>query len=278
MIKRETERDLRFLSKEEIAQEPNVRAKYALYSPRTGIIDSHTLMNVFRNMILDDTQNQILTSTKITAIEYDTRYYYLTITQNDEKTVIRALRVVNSAGLDAQGIVELLMNNSPPEYQTYFYKGQYYSYQSNTPLVSRLIYPVPDKHLSKGLGVHATVDLSGRVRFGPDTHYLGDYASLKTKKWDYSVIDNKDEFYASVQQYLRGVDPNKLRADYCGIRPKLQAPGTAVKDFMIQEESEKGFQNFVNLLGIESPGLTSSIPIANYVAQLLGFSDKCSLH
>jgi 2-hydroxyglutarate dehydrogenase len=279
MYDREKERDLYFLSLAEIKTgEPNVKAKYALCSPRTGIIDSHALMYVFQNMIQQDDKNQIITRSKVTDITYDGSYL-ITITDSKmEKTVVQAQTVINCAGLYAQHICDMLFKERiPNSYQTHYYKGQYFAYhhpKDGTPPVSRLIYPVPDKHLSKGLGVHATVDLSGRVRFGPDTIYLGDYY---TAKLDYKVDPSyQQSFYNSIIQYLRAdrIEQSRLHADYCGIRPKLQAPGKPIVDFIINEESSRGYPGFVNLLGIESPGLTCCMPIANYVANLLGMNKK----
>ncbi|KAL0482713.1 L-2-hydroxyglutarate dehydrogenase, partial [Acrasis kona] len=192
MYNRETERDLYFLSSEQIKQEPNVKAKHALCSPRTGIIDSHGLMNAFRNIIQDSEHSQIITRTNVISIIKDTHGYIITAQCDGDLIKVRANTLVNSAGLNAQGICQMVFQRKlPKQYQTYFYKGQYFSYSNPhaSPLVSRLIYPVPDPNLSKGLGTHATIDLNGKVRFGPDSHFIGDFDSCS--RLDYSV-NNQD--------------------------------------------------------------------------------------
>jgi len=124
-----------------------------------------------------------------------------------------------------------------------------------------LIYPVPKKN-KEGLGIHATVDLGGRIRFGPDIEYVPniDYTPDNSKK---------TSFHHSISCYLPCVEVDDLQADMCGIRPKLQGPGESYKDFIIQEESNKGYPGLINLIGIESPGLTACLPIADYVATIV---------
>ncbi len=136
-------------------------------------------------------------------------------------------------------------------------KGSYFSV-SPSPGLRHLVYPVPaPKH--EGLGVHATIDLGGRVRFGPDVEYVDSI--------DYRVDEGKrDAFYESILKYLPGISRESLSPDMCGIRPKLQGPGEEIRDFVIQEESRLGLPRWVNLIGIESPGLTACLAIAGHVA------------
>jgi 2-hydroxyglutarate dehydrogenase len=163
------------------------------------------------------------------------------------------------------------------EYKLYYCKGHYYGY-SGKPLVNRLIYPVPEKNLS-GLGVHATLDLSGRMRFGPDTLYISsnsDY-SLPMEEEEEGGTGGRgrgrgrlDIAHSAVVRYLPGLVREGLYLDYSGIRPKLSGPGEGFRDFVVREESEAGFPGFFNLIGIESPGLTSALAIAELInSQLL---------
>jgi len=189
--------------------------------------------------------------------------------------VIEAETVINSAGLHASEVASLLFveaegsshHRLPPGYQTYFCKGHYFGY-SGAPLVKRLAYPIPPKNLA-GLGVHVTVDLAGRMRFGPDTLWI-------QRNDDYSIGSSEkrlQEVYEAVKTYMPSVQLEKLFFDYTGIRPKISKADEPPKDFFIKEESSNGFPGFVNLLGIESPGLTSSLAIADYVAELLNYSN-----
>lgn len=130
---------------------------------------------------------------------------------------------------------------------------------SPLPHLKMLVYPVPHKDLS-GLGIHATLDLSGRLRFGPDTEYVDDI--------DYKIDGSKrDLFYESAKEYIERMDKEALNPDMAGIRPKIKGEG--IKDFVIKHEIDKGMEGFINLIGIESPGLTASLSIAKYVNNLL---------
>lgn len=148
-------------------------------------------------------------------------------------------------------------------YRLKYCKGSYFT-ASPAPRISRLIYPAPTKN-KEGLGIHATIDLGGRVRFGPDVEYV--------TAIDYDVDPAKREaFRLAIGKYLPGVAANHLHPDMCGMRPKLQGPGEPYRDFVIREESAYGFRGLINLIGIESPGLTACLSIADYVAGLVA---KC---
>jgi len=180
----------------------------------------------------------------------------------------KAKSIINAAGLYADEIASLIMKeNRPSNYKLHFCKGHYFSY-SGKALVSRLAYPVPDKDLVT-LGIHTTVDLSGRMKFGPDAHYLD------KKIEDYSVpLHLRDAFFNSVRKFIPSLEKDKIIPDYAGIRPKLAGVGEPFRDFIIEEETKLGFPGLVNLIGIESPGLTSSLAIAELVAKKLGFEDE----
>jgi L-2-hydroxyglutarate oxidase LhgO len=130
-------------------------------------------------------------------------------------------------------------------------------------MVKKLIYPVPETNTT-GLGIHATVDLNGGLKLGPNAVYLGD------NHLDYTVDKTrKNDFYESASRFLPFIEPDDLHPDQAGIRPKLQKPGDPIRDFIIQEEKEKGYPGFINLVGIESPGLTACLAIGDYVKQLI---------
>jgi len=176
---------------------------------------------------------------------------------------LKAQIVVNSAGLYAQktasAIAGIPRDTIPP---CYYAKGNYYSLVGKPPF-KRPIYPVPEK---AGLGVHVTVDLGGQVRFGPDVEWIDEL--------NYDVDPSRaDAFYSAVRAYYPDLPDGSIQPGYSGIRPKLQAPGEPAKDFWVQGTSEHGISGLVNLYGIESPGLTASLAIADQVALLLGIDE-----
>ena len=251
--------DLIFLSQKQIQEmEPDVQADDALFSPSTGIIDSHGLM---RCLLLkaQDSGVVVVFRSAITGIKYDGNLYDLTVNGGDYR--IKTKMLINSAGLHADKIAAMAgMDIDKKEYRLKFCKGSYFSMSPSLHL-RHLVYPVPVRnHIS--LGVHATLDLAGRIRFGPDAEY--------TNKIDYSVdMTKRAAFHKAVSAYLRGVNMDSLHPDMSGIRPKLQGPEEAYRDFVVQEETGAGYPGLVNLIGIESPGLTSCIPIARHVASLV---------
>lgn len=260
----------RWVAKQEILdKEPNLRASLALESPETGIIDSASLLNYFSHL-LDSREGLLATHTTITLCEPTSTGYIVRLANYpslEGETCIFVKSIVNSAGLAADSVARVLMGNASP-YQLHYAKGHYYSYMGK-PLVSRLTYPVPDKNLSS-LGVHTVLDLSGRMRFGPDIEYM----KRSNDSPDYHFDDTpqrKGAFFEKVKVYLPDLDIRHIEPDFCGIRPKLAAEGGAFQDFIVKLEDDKGFKRLVNLIGIESPGLTSSMAIADHVASLLGY-------
>jgi len=257
--------ELRIISKGELKEiEPNVAAIKALYSTETGIIDTHGLMKYFETKaILNQVEFSYLSS--VENIEKLSSGGYKIEVEDPSGDIFSftSSTVINSAGLEADKISAMVGIN-PPEYKVYFCKGEYFSI--NPPknrMVSRLIYPVPPKNLT-GLGIHATVDLANGLKLGPNTIYL------KENIYDYTIDESHlDDFYISAKKYLPFLEKEDLSPDQAGIRPKLQAKGEPVRDFIIQEESGRGFAGFINLIGIESPGLTASPAIANYIKQIV---------
>ncbi|OGW33212.1 MAG: hypothetical protein A2X59_04190 [Nitrospirae bacterium GWC2_42_7] len=244
--------DLRILGKDEIHKmEPEVNAVAALYSPDTGIVDSHSLM---KNLFNEAGSSGVTFSfgSEIDQIDMDKEGYVIGIKDDDYK--FRSKIVINSAGLSSDHIAGLAgIDVDTAGYRLKYCKGSYFSYAKRSP-VNMLVYPVPHKDLS-GLGVHATLDMGKRLRFGPDTEYVD---SL-----DYTVDAKKrDVFYENAAEIIKGLDKGSFVPDMSGIRPKLQGPGEKTRDFVIADETAKGFPGLINLIGIESPGLTASLAIA----------------
>jgi L-2-hydroxyglutarate oxidase LhgO len=160
--------------------------------------------------------------------------------------------------------VSSLVGINDKSYELSYCKGEYFSIGNRkNSLVKRLIYPVPEKNL-KGLGVHTTIDINGGLKLGPNAYYL------KNNYIDYTVdINNKLSFYNSAKKFLPFLEIDDLNPAYSGIRPKLQKENESFRDFIIKEESDKGYSNFYNLIGIESPGLTSCLSIAKYIKKII---------
>jgi L-2-hydroxyglutarate oxidase LhgO len=242
------------ISKKQIAKmEPNVQAQAALYSPNTGIISAHDLMNYFLAMALNK-KAEIVYQTKVIRIEKEPGSYRIFIhNEKGESFEFSSAVVINAAGLESDTIANMLGNN----YQLHYCKGDYCSISGMKPwIVQRLIYQVPAKnHI--GLGIHLTLDLNGRLKLGPDTTYID-------RQEDYKVAPEKAaHFYHSARKFLPFLKEENVSPDMSGIRPKLQGPDDDFRDFVINEDSP----GFINLVGIESPGLTASPAIARYVKE-----------
>ena len=258
--------DLSLLSGHEVARlEPNVRAKSGLLSPSSGIIDSHSLMVSLVGEVLD-ASGVVVGNTDIKRITPKTPGFEVLMDIDGDDYALYAHSVINSAGLGAQGIAHKIEGFSKDLVPTlHMCKGTYFSLAGKSPF-NRLIYPVPPSRVD-GLGIHATIDLAGAVKFGPDIEYVG-YE-------DYKVDSEKAvEFYHSIRRYFPAVAQEQLQVAYCGIRPKLQGPTDSFRDFCISDGMDAGndFSGLVQLFGIESPGLTSSLAIADHVASLINKS------
>ncbi|RPH94983.1 FAD-dependent oxidoreductase, partial [candidate division KSB1 bacterium] len=192
--------------------------------------------------------------------------YELTIRDTSgTRTSITTAMVINCAGLYADRIAAMFgMDVQSLELDLLWAKGYYFTLEGGQALkIRHLVYPVPDKSL-KSLGIHATVDTGGGLRFGPTAEYMDQ------KIEDYSFTDAPTQIVAeSISRYLPPIDPARLSPVMSGIRPKLTRPGQLPRDFYIREESYRGLPGLVNLIGIESPGLTASPAVAKYVAALL---------
>ena len=249
--------DLAPLSARDIsALEPEVTADAGLLSPSTGIIDSHQYMLA----LLGD--RTLVRGSSVTAIARRGDGWSLAVRSGDEDIVLETPILVNAAGLWAQQVASRIETLTDIPALT-LAKGSYAGLSVKSPF-RHLVYPVPE---SGGLGVHVTLDMGGRARFGPDVEWL---ASNDPAAIDYTVSpDIAAEFAALIASYWPGVKEEMLTPDYAGVRPKLSGPGEPNGDFRIDGPEKHGLPGLVNLFGIESPGLTASLAIAEHVAELL---------
>jgi L-2-hydroxyglutarate oxidase LhgO len=243
--------------------EPHVRSAGGLLSPSTGIVSAHALMDHFLH-VAREAGAVLQARTELLAVERRGGEYRLTVRTDGTTESITAERVVNAAGLEADTVAAMAgIDVDAAGYRLHYCKGSYFSVvAAKAGLVSRLVYPVPDR---VSLGVHAVLELNGRLKFGPDAEYLPD------RRLDYRVDEAKRAaFAASVRRIVPEVEDRDLQPDISGIRAKLQGPGEPFRDFVIAEETARGLPGFVDLVGIDSPGLTSAPAIADCVAGLLG--------
>jgi L-2-hydroxyglutarate oxidase LhgO len=250
--------DLRMLSGVELAElEPNVKAVAGFISPSTGIIDAHGLMLAYLGDA--ETHGAALAVASRVASGEVTREGIVLQVASAEPMELLCNTVVNSAGFHAQAVARSIAGipaaTIPP---THYAIGHYYTLAGRSPF-NRLVYPVarPD-----WLGVHVTIDLGGQVKFGPDFDWID--------RIDYRFDESReDAFYAAIRRYYPGLQDGALHPGYTGIRPKIHGPSEPAPDFLIQGPREHGVRGLVNLYGIESPGLTSSLAIADCVHELL---------
>lgn len=238
------------------ALEPALQCIAALHSPSTGIVDSHGLML----SLLGDIEHlggTLALNSPLALAEYTRGAIELVASDG---TRLRAKTVVNAAGLQAPALAARIAGLDPRHVpKAYFAKGNYFTLAGRSPF-SRLIYPVPE---AAGLGVHLTLDLGGQARFGPDVQWVDspDDTAVQPARGD--------AFYAEVRKYWPELPDGALVPAYAGIRPKISGPNEAARDFCIQGPRDHGVPGLVNLFGIESPGLTSSLAIGERVADLL---------
>jgi L-2-hydroxyglutarate oxidase LhgO len=257
-------RGLKMLSRSEMRKlESNVDGVAALLSPWTGIIDSYGLMQHFIARAKDGGAH-IAYKTKVGGIERVSNGYEVTVEENDKKEFPFVTRVlINCAGLYCDKIAELAgIDVTKADYKLHYCKGEYFSVgNGKNKMVKRLIYPVPEPKVT-GVGIHVTLDLEGRMRLGPSVEYVDSI--------DYSVnTRHKEAFYNSAKKILPFIEYEDLEPEMAGVRPKLQGPGEDIRDFVIRDESDKGLPGLINLIGIESPGLTASPAIARYVGKIV---------
>lgn len=233
---------------------PGVKAVAGIWSPDTGIVDSHGLMYSYYRRAREQGVTVLLKAPVLTIRSLGQEYL---VTLPGE--IIKSRIIVNAAGLYSDQVAAMPgLNIDECGYRLHYCRGEYYKLRPRRQF-EHLVYPLPEK---AGLGIHLTMDLNGGQRLGPDFCYVDNI--------DYQIDDKALEtFYQSARRYLPWLDRDDLTPDYCGIRPKLQAPGEDFRDFLIREESDRGYPGLVNLIGLESPGLTSSLAVGQYVTDLI---------
>jgi L-2-hydroxyglutarate oxidase LhgO len=255
--------DLRMLDPAQIrAIEPELNVIAALYSPSTGIVDSHGFMLALHGD-LESKGGALALLSPVMSISADAGRHGLQV-GGKSPMVLSARVVVNAAGLWAPQVAATVAALPPPLVPWARYaKGNYFSLTTRAPF-SHLIYPVPEE---AGLGVHLTLDLAGRARFGPDVQWI---EPESPDAIDYRVDGTRlAAFEAEIRRYWPGLPTNSLQADYSGVRPKLQLQGAQSNDFQLQGPAEHGVAGLMNLYGIESPGLTASLALADEVLRRL---------
>ena len=250
---------LQWLSVEELrAREPNVQGVRALWSPETGIVDSHQLMERLL-ATFENAGGLFIRRTKLVGGFVSATEKRLMI-EDEVQSTITVDTVINSAGLHASEVAELLHTGASDIRipRTHYAIGHYYTLAGPSPF-NHLVYPVAQKG---GLGVHVTLDMGGAVRFGPDVRWID------SLNYDFSDA-RRDDFVGAIQRYYPALDPQALEPGYTGIRPKIGGPEHPNVDFQILTPSTHGIEGLVHLFGIESPGLTASLSIADAVTAAL---------
>ena len=237
--------------------EPQVQAVAGLFSPSTGIVDSHALMLA----LLGDAERHgavLALNTPVEGIAVTSEGLHFHIGGADPLELL-ARTVINCAGHGAPALATRTQHLSEAARpRQYFAKGSYFSLAGRTPF-GHLVYPLPEPG---GLGVHLTLDLGGQARFGPDVEWVDGL--------DYTMDESRAErFYAAIRRYWPGLPDGALQPAYTGIRPKISGPGEPAADFCIDGPAEHGIAGLVNLFGIESPGLTAALAIADEVCRRL---------
>jgi L-2-hydroxyglutarate oxidase LhgO len=237
--------------------EPELSCLRAFLSPSTGIIDSHALMLSYQAE-LEAAGGMVVLRAPVLAGRTDGHGFALDI-GGAEPMALECRLLVNSAGVHAPGLARRIAGIPPASIpRDYFCRGVYFTLSGRSPF-RRLIYPVPEPG---GLGVHLTLDLAGQARFGPDVEWID--------RVDYTVDPRRGErFYAAIRSYWPGLRDGALQPGYAGIRAKISGPSDPAADFLVQGPADHGVPGLVNLYGIESPGLTASLAIADHVAALL---------
>lgn len=239
------------------AREPALKGVAALFSPLTGIIDSHGLMESYQ-AALQRAGGALHCRTRVDSVRVIPQGLLLSGVSGNDRFDLSCRHLINCAGLFAQTLAtatgDLAAELVPP---LHLCQGQYFAYSGVSPF-SHLVYPMPEANAT-GLGVHATLDLAGQLRFGPDVRYQ--------LQLDYAVDESRREAFAlAVQRYWPECKAEKLVPAYAGVRAKLSAAGEPAADFVIQDRSVHGVAGLINLFGIESPGLTASLALAEEVA------------
>ena len=248
--------DLKIVFQDELRElEPNLRASQAIFSPSTGIINNHGLMLALQG-VFESAGGLLSCNSSVSAINVMKEGFSVTV-ESDESIEITFRELINSAGLNAQKITRTIKHGAGHDIpKSRYCKGTYFSLSRKSPF-SRLIYPVPN---NAGLGVHLTLDLAGRAKFGPDTEWLA------TPNYDVSS-KRKGEFVKAIRDYFPDLNDEELNPDYAGVRPKIVSAKEPAADFSIQFTDQHSIPGYVALYGIESPGLTSALAIGKLIRQ-----------
>lgn len=260
------------------ALEPVLECIEALLSPTTGIVSSHDFMTALQGD-LENAGGIVALATQVEKIEFLDRKSYensslvgvlsaqtaIESGSITERVELGFRQLINASGLYAPQLAQRMQGLDVAHVpKAHYAKGNYYALSGKSPF-KRLIYPIPD---GAGLGVHITIDLGGQAKFGPDVEWLEGITD--PDNIDYSVDSRRaDAFYAEVRKYWPGLRDGQLSPSYSGVRAKIVGAGEAAADFMIQGEAVHAIRGLVNLFGIESPGLTSSMAIGEYVVDML---------
>ncbi len=257
--KRNGVNDLKILSGVEVLSvEPNVTCKAALYSPSTGIINGGELMMALKADV-EAFGGTILVNSPLISAEVLQASFRLLMGKHGHQQTIECEYLINAAGLWAPKLAKTIKgipSSSIPK--AYYAKGNYFKFKGRVPF-SRPIYPIPEQ---AGLGIHATIDVFGCLRFGPDVEWV--------ENLDYGVsTDRKQIFLNAIRAYFPDLKASDIEAEFAGIRPKIKPKEEQPQDFVIQSSMDHNIKGFIALYGIESPGLTASLAIANHVQALL---------
>jgi L-2-hydroxyglutarate oxidase LhgO len=254
--------DLELIDADQIKKlEPNVKGDMAVLSPSTGIMDAHGLMDSYlRKARRVSGSDPLVLDTEVKGIKKTHDGYVVDTISGGEPFSIESRVVVNAAGLFCDKVAAMVgIDIDEAKYRLHWCKGDYYS-MSGKPPANMLVYPPPLKD-TLGLGIHTVPDLTGRLKFGPNAYYID--------RLEYKVESPVEPFWSDIVTYLPGVKKEDLRPDMAGIRAKLQGPGEKARDFVIEHEEKRGYPGFIDLIGIESPGLTSSPAIAEIVTGIV---------
>ena len=244
---------LKIMTKNQVqSKEPLIHCEAALSVPSAGIVDSHAVMKKLEYLITSN-NSSIIYNTRVSDINKVKDVYRISF--DDKNYLAESKVVINAAGLWSDMISSMVGIDN---YKIHYCKGEYYQTSLFRKKINSLIYPLPNKY---SLGIHLVLRLDGSIGFGPSAYY--------TKNIEYSITNaNKNIFFNHVNKFLK-INKKDLKKDFSGIRPKLQGFKDSTKDFIIINEKNKGYKNFINLIGIDSPGLTSSLAIGEYVKKII---------
>jgi L-2-hydroxyglutarate oxidase LhgO len=244
--------------------EPALEVAAALFVPSTGIIDGTQYLASLRDEIQEN-RGVILLNHKVLKVRHEARNFVVEAQTQCGIIAIGANKLVLAGGLGSHALARCVedydLSGTP---SPIFVKGSYFRYSGDDRPFEHLVYPVP---VRGGLGIHLTMDLSGRIRFGPDVEWLD---TTDESRIDFSIDPSRaEQFYSAIRRYWPKLRNGSLIPDHAGVRPALFSPTNAFEDFLIQTPRNHGFKGLVSLFGIESPGLTSSLAIAQHVSAIL---------